>query len=60
MLQRAPLKQRLPSIAALKQLRKRKQRIRRAVTATVAAILLALASWGVYMSQEDDGRPYYE
>lgn len=60
MLQRAPLKQRLPSIAALKQLRKRKQRIYRAVTATVAAILLALAGWGVYMSQEDNGRPYYE
>lgn len=60
MLQRAPLKQRLPSIAALKQLRKRKQRIRRAVTATVAAILLALAGWGVYMSQEDNGRPRFE
>ena len=60
MLQRAPLKQRLPSIAALKQLRKRKQRIYRAVTATVAAILLALAGWGVYLSQEDNGRPRFE
>ena len=57
---KAPIKQRLPSIAALKQLRKRKQRISRAVTATVAAILLALAGWGVYLSQEDNGRPRFE
>lgn len=57
---KAPLKQRLPSIAALKLLLKRKQRIRHSVMAAAVGLLVALAVWGAYMVQVENGRPHYE